>query len=339
MLPCWLKRVIGPWGAPIILLLMRVTGRRAGLALLYHEIDDRQGTRERELIPAVESGRFRQELRHLSRYYEIVPAESFLQAIASRRRGGRFPLCLTFDDDASQHATHALPALQEAGVPATFFLSGTFLDARPQSFWWHRLQRAIDRGVAPETVSALLPPHARVPLDGSPSDIHRLAEQITRGLTPGERGEVTEALLPLAGPDAAEDLLSPSGAGALAGAGFGIGFHTRRHDALTGLDDSSLERALEDAREDLARFAGRPVDAIAYPHGIVDARVAAAARRAGFTLGFTYSGASATPASDPLLLGRHEPGPVSLGEFALSIARALSRADRPLTPDRAAPPA
>jgi hypothetical protein len=85
---------------------------------------------------------------------------------------------------------------------------------------------------------------------------------------------------------------------------------------------------MDDGREELSDAAGAPLRAIAYPHGRGDARVANAARRAGFEVGFTgMRRLAATPASDPLLLSRCDTvalGP-SLGEFTLGIAWTLLR--------------
>ena len=73
----------------------------------------------------------------------------------------------------------------------------------------------------------------------------------------------------------------------LARRGWEIGSHTRSHPRLTQLDDDDLESELRGSREDCEDALGRRCVAIAYPYGDVDARVAAAARGAGFALGAT----------------------------------------------------
>ena len=67
----------------------------------------------------------------------------------------------------------------------------------------------------------------------------------------------------------------------------------------------------------------RRIDLIAYPHGAADARVAVAAREAGYRAGFIGSGVALRRRTDPLLQPRVGPSPRSLGHFALSLARAL----------------
>jgi peptidoglycan/xylan/chitin deacetylase (PgdA/CDA1 family) len=73
--------------------------------------------------------------------------------------------------------------------------------------------------------------------------------------------------------------------GELADAGWEIGSHTVSHPHLTRLDDAALERELRDSREAVEQGIGRGCPAIAYPYGDVDARVVAAARRAGYRTG------------------------------------------------------
>jgi len=70
---------------------------------------------------------------------------------------------------------------------------------------------------------------------------------------------------------------------------------------------------------------GKRIGAIAYPHGSADARVAAAASAKGYESGFTMDHQPVTAESDPLLMGRYEPGYESASRFALELARVLLR--------------
>jgi peptidoglycan/xylan/chitin deacetylase (PgdA/CDA1 family) len=65
-----------------------------------------------------------------------------------------------------------------------------------------------------------------------------------------------------------------------------IGFHTCRHHYLPLLENEELPTALEEGRAELEELTG-PLTVVAYPHGAADERVAAAARAAGFAVGYT----------------------------------------------------
>ena len=298
-------------------LALRLSRRRVGVAILYHRIDLRQGDPSCEIVPPLERSKFRRQLRHLRRLYKVVPADEFRAAVAARRRGERFPVCLTFDDDLGGHLEHAMPELRGQGVPAMFFLCG----AGSSSPWWDRLQRAFDRGCRAADVVELLP--AGSGARGRPlGDIHDVADVIHE-LEPDQREQLAERLLGLAGPDPEGAGLPREGIVALADAGFGIGFHTLRHHRLPELDDTQLARAMNEGRAALEHTIGRPIDAIAYPHGHADPRVATAARQAGFRHGFTSFPYGTTPATPPLLLGRLEPTRLSVGGFGYWVARTL----------------
>ena len=77
--------------------------------------------------------------------------------------------------------------------------------------------------------------------------------------------------------------------GALSEAGWEIGSHTRTHPYLTRLDDQALRAELLESRHEIATNLGTRCDSVAYPYGDVDARVADAARSAGYAAGAALS--------------------------------------------------
>lgn len=73
----------------------------------------------------------------------------------------------------------------------------------------------------------------------------------------------------------------------LAGAGWEIGAHSCSHPHLTTVSDAELERQLAEPKRVLERELARPCTSLAYPYGDVDARVEAAAARAGYVAACT----------------------------------------------------
>lgn len=271
---------------------------------MYHAVEERGGDPDRELVPPHSRALFEAQLRHLRAAYRLVPASRLLDEVSRRRRGQRIPVAVTFDDDLACHRAVALPVLERLGVPATFFLSGASLE-RPFAFWWERLQRAADRGHAPR------------------EGIHAAAATMQE-LPPAERDDAAEELLSDAGPDPAEAGMRADDVRALAAAGHEVGFHTRRHYALTGLDDDALAQAMREGRDALAALSGQPVDVISYPHGRADARVAEAAGSAGYRAGFVSRFGVVAEADDPFMLHRIEPSFLSAGQLALWLARVMA---------------
>ncbi len=289
-----------------VLLVLRWSDRKVGAILLYHDVGDRDGDVQRELVPPISRAQLARQFQFLRRHCRLVSLVDIQAAATARRRGESFPVAITFDDDLGHHVTHALPELRAVDASATFFLCGSFLD-RPRDFWWQRLQRAVDSG-------ANVTPLVGV---GSISE----QGQVMEALAPDRRDAAAAALEELAGPAPDSELLTAEGARRLPH----IGFHTIRHDQLPRLDDEQLVRALTDGRAGLGEVAGYPIDTIAYPHGRFDSRVVEAARRQGFSIGVTCERHAVTPDADPLALGRYEPQiGASIGEFAFGLIRTLA---------------
>lgn len=310
-----LLRAVGVPLADLVRKVAQFSDRGLGIALVYHEVGDPAGDPRRELVPALGTSLFAAQVRHLAARYRLVGASEFHAATRERRRGARFPVAITFDDDLSSHVEVAAPILASAGATATFFVCGASLRG-PHRFWWERLQAAVNGDL---DLGAL-------GLDATRrTRIHELGLRI-QNLPPRARDELDAQLAELVGPDPPDSGIGAGALGRLAGLSVEIGFHTRDHYLLPGLDDEALREAMHRGRADLEQVVGRPLRAIAYPHGSADARVAAAAREAGFEAGFTGERMAGAPDTDPLLLGRLAPSYRSVGELAFSVAWTLLRA-------------
>jgi peptidoglycan/xylan/chitin deacetylase (PgdA/CDA1 family) len=303
--------------------LARLSSNRAGAVLVYHRTGDAERSDPaRQILASIPEDVFAGQLRHLRRHYRVVTAGEILDAVRKRRRGQRFPVAITFDDDLASHVCDAAPALQRERVTATFFLGGTSL-REPRPFWWEDLQRAVDnRLVTAGAVPHVAEDDLRAALERAPKAIFRVAATIER-LTPAQRAEAAAALRGAVGSANGEAGLKEADVRGLAEAGFEVGFHTLRHDALPALSDAELGAALRDGRETLESAAGRKLELISYPYGKADERVAAAAASAGFRLGFTTKRGPVTPETGPLLVPRIPSAP-SVGKTVLRVARAVA---------------
>lgn len=294
---------------------LRLSGRKVGVVLLYHSIEESGRARADELVPPTSPELFSRQLDHLRRRYRVVPASGLQAAAAARRRGGRLPVAITFDDDDPGYVRRVVPALGRAGLPATFFLNGSSLGGR-SPLWWRQLQAAWDRGAVDEELVAALPAGDA----GAPPSLDRVGHAISR-LRPGERPEVERLLTERAGQEPGLCGMPREEVRALTEAGLEVGFHTLRHDYLPLLGEEELREALVTGRAELADAAGAPVEILAYPSGGHDERVRAAVAEAGFAQAFAALPAPVTPDADPLALGRVTPPRGSVAELSLEITR------------------
>lgn len=300
-----LIELVAPLVGAAVALLHRLSGRKAGLVVLFHLVSDRQGDHSRELVATIERSLYERQLRHLCRHYDVVPLESLPAAVSSRRRGQRHPVSVTLDDDSPEHTAHALPALREQGVTATFFLTGSWTRPEGKDLWWHDLQHAADSGLVP-----------------GGHELFRSAYATAR-LRPEARDAEAAHLRELAG-ERPEERMSEDQVSELARAGQVIGFHTHRHYALPVLSDDELEAALDEQRGEVEASVGAPLTQFSYPHGDFDDRVVEAVRARGYSTAVTCRRVAVTPRTDPLLLGRVEIKGASLGEFIVQVVRGLA---------------
>jgi peptidoglycan/xylan/chitin deacetylase (PgdA/CDA1 family) len=306
---------------------LRWTRLRAGLVLVYHHVTPVPGAAPVGPVQVTPSDVFAAQMRHLRRAYRVVPAREIVGAAAGRRRGARFPVAVTFDDDLPSHAQVAMPVLIGLDVSATFFVGGRGLSPVPE-LWWETLERGLAAGLADELARQEgIETQARA--DEARTTVGwALAERVLE-LSPDEREAWRRRLESRLGQLPQPDRLTRSQLRALVEAGFELGFHTLHHENLVQLDDSQLSRALAEGRDDLADIGGRALTALSYPYGRADERVALAARRHGFELGFTGREECVTRQTDPMRIGRVEPGPHAGSTFALDLARRISRSRSP----------
>lgn len=319
--------LLGVGGEPLAracLALLRWSKVRAGVALAYHGLSAVPADLERELSPSHEITLFERQMQHVARGYRVVRATELRAAVARRKRGERFPLAITFDDDLPSHRRNAAPILTRLGLTATFFVCGASLE-RPFSFWWERLNRAVALGIDLEAAIPALGEHlARAdPVNGEPRSIFRIGDLI-QALPLTQRNQIAAELADRAGDDPPDAGMRSADIRSVTATGCEVGFHTLHHQYLPLLDDAALARAMTDGREEVARLAGSPLTAISYPHGGADDRVAAAARTAGFTCGYSMAGVAVGPETDDLQIGRIVPSFDSAGHLAMRIVYAIA---------------
>jgi peptidoglycan/xylan/chitin deacetylase (PgdA/CDA1 family) len=307
--------------ATVLLVGVRASARPVGACLLYHRTALRDEFKPTRIVAAMQAARMEAQLRFLKPFCRFVAASELLEAVANRRRGGRIPVAITFDDDLPCHAEIAAPLLERLGVPATFFVAGPAGDDR---YWWDDLQRAVDGRLLHERdLGPRLKPALGGALRGDHWAIYDVANTII-ALAPEKRASVAEQLR-AAAPGPPRERLDADGVRLLAHR-FEIGFHTVRHDPLATLADEALRPALQDGRDELEELIGRPVRTLGYPHGSADERVAAEARASGYSASFTAVPGPVGPHTDPQMIPRVDSSDDTPGRLAFRLARYLREA-------------
>lgn len=105
--------------------------------LLYHAVEDEPGSYTAGLGMSISPKVFRKHLDYYQRHYHLVPMQDIV--------AGRTAPCttvLTFDDGYASVGEHAVPALEERGIPATVYLIGKAV--RGGMIWVNQLNHALN---------------------------------------------------------------------------------------------------------------------------------------------------------------------------------------------------
>ena len=311
------------WMRPLLRLLSPGGSRGKLTTLIFHRVHAEPDA----LFPnEMHAGAFRERLRWIRAWFEVLPLEEAVAALAR----GTLPeraLAITFDDGYADNFAVALPILREHGLQATFFVATGFLDGG--RMWNDTVIEALRRTSRPSLdLSSLdLGVHALGSVDARRTAIDAILGKL-KYLSPPMRRERVDAVASFAGARLPEDLMMTSAqVRGLAAAGMGIGGHTVMHPILTRIDASSARRDIADGRDTLEAITGQPVRVFAYPNGKPVGDYAAEhvgiVRELGFTAAVSTSPGAARAGDSLFELPRFTPWDASAGRWGLRLARNL----------------
>jgi glycosyltransferase involved in cell wall biosynthesis/peptidoglycan/xylan/chitin deacetylase (PgdA/CDA1 family) len=329
------------------------TGQGRALILLYHRIGE---------LPAdpwalsVARTRFAEQL-------EVLRSESTvlsLQDVVARIGRGGLPertVAVTFDDGYRDNLTEALPELEAAALPATFFITADGRGAA-REMWWDELERvllspgtlpeALELRIAGSTFTRDLGESAAYGTDEArrnagwrvgqppPTPRHAIYAALWAALLPlsaSTREPILDELLAWAvhprGIRPSHRLLGPQEIRTLADNALAeVGGHTVSHPRLSAQRPDDQRGEIAEGRAALQELVGRPVRHFAYPFGGLRDYTGATARivqDAGWSSACATWTGLAHAASDPFQLPRIQVDDVGGEEFAAQLAGWFAR--------------
>jgi peptidoglycan/xylan/chitin deacetylase (PgdA/CDA1 family) len=295
--------------------------RCAPLVLAYHRVG---ASRWDPLGLRVSPQHFAEQLEVLVTRRSPVPLEEIVAGDAPRDG-----VAVTLDDGYADAVQAALPALEAAGVPATFFISTGHVGSG-RAFWWDAAEGMLrcapgDAGPLELTING----ETRIwpARDARERELAFLC--LSRWLH-AQRSELIDgALRAIARWSGVEDPFVPpaedrpmtvSELRRLAVApGVTIGSHGVGHASLASLPADRRADELRTARDTLDRWLGSPPAGVAYPYGVpdvdVDAATQADARNAGYLYGVVNASRRWGRNLDPMALPRAAVGDTGADSF------------------------
>jgi len=291
--------------------------------LTYHRVNDAGDP----FFPAIPTGVFEAQMRHISLTHAVLPVEDLVEQ-AARGRIPRNALAITFDDGYRDNLTNAAPVLARYALRATIFLATAYIGSR-QRPWYEEIALAF------KTTTAT---HITAPW-GREWRLAQLADRLSaldecwahlRAVPESDFDDtvarVLEALGAARGPvDGASGngMLDWADVKGLHGLGFTIGAHTMTHPMLSRVTSGRARTEIVGSRDAIADMTGRVPRAFAYPNGTAadyTPEVVDLVRRAGFTCAVTTRFGINTAKTSPWELRRGGPWEYHVPTFALKLA-------------------
>ncbi|MFJ6385322.1 polysaccharide deacetylase family protein [Kitasatospora sp. NPDC092039] len=242
--------------APVQPLFRALAAQRLAV-LAYHGVTDHRS--------------FGAQLDRLQRLATPVSLDAVLQAVAERRPLPPRSVLVTFDDADRSVLTHALPALDARGIPATAFVISELIGTE-RPFWWHEADFLARHGGRARSLDC-----------GHPSQLLRRLKAMP---DPDRRRSLHELRVSADRRPPRQEQLTPADLLALRDGGVAIGNHTQGHPCLGRCDDDTVRTEITGAHEALTRWLGEPPIAFAYPDGGHDVRAETVLQELGYRLGF-----------------------------------------------------
>ncbi|MFI8085652.1 polysaccharide deacetylase family protein [Kitasatospora sp. NPDC086009] len=214
---------------------------------------------------------FGAQLDRLRRLATPVSLAAVQQAVAERRPLPARSVLVTFDDADRSVLTHALPALNDRGIPAAAFVISELIGTE-KPFWWHEADFLARHGGRARSLDC-----------GHPSQVLRRLKAMP---DPDRRRSLQELRVSADRRPPRQEQLTPADLVALRAGGVAIGNHTQGHPCLGRCDDVTVRAEITGAHEALTRWLGEPPTAFAYPDGGHDPRAETVLQELGYRLGF-----------------------------------------------------
>jgi len=274
--------------------------------LSYHRFSS-QKEKIPSIPPRLSLGAFQQQIEYLCKHFEVVPLGLIASCIQQRKPLPKNAIAITIDDGYKDNYLYAYPILREYGVPATIFLTTSYIDG-------------LQTPLADKISFVLSHTHLKeISLEGigrftleSEKRRYIASKLIIKRLKklPGRRKKsAIEELLRVCQvevpPDLGKELtLSWEEIKEMNEKGIEFAAHTATHPELTNIPLEEAREEIESSKREIEKRLGKPVISFAYPSGIYNDEVVELVRKAGFLCAVTTKIEEIKPWSNPYKLGR-----------------------------------
>lgn len=311
----WLRPAIG---------LLSPAGSRARLSILiFHRV---LAAPDPLLHDDPDVVHFERQMRWLRDWFRVLPLGEAVDRLAAGTLPAR-AACVTFDDGYADNEELAAPVLARLGMPATFFVSTSFLSGG--CMWNDRIIESVRRAPGDELdLAALgLGRHATATTAQRSVAIDALIRDVRRQPADQRADTVAGIAAACGSPAFPAPMMRPDQVRNLRRMGMEVGAHTVNHPILARVPLDVARDEIGGSREQLEAILGERLSLFAYPNGVprldylpehVDL-----VRRCGFKAAVATAWGSAVRGADLFQLPRFTPWDRSAWRYGLRLLRNL----------------
>jgi peptidoglycan/xylan/chitin deacetylase (PgdA/CDA1 family) len=214
---------------------------------------------------------FDRQMDYIRRHFEVVSLDDWVGRVRTGQSLPQNAALVTFDDGYRDNYDLAYPVLRRHALPATIFLTTSFVDST-QQLWWDELATLIKTTKAKHVC---IPGLEEIRLE-TRRDRRQAMERLRhrlKAIPDDERrnllGALTQELGDGGQPALAERVcLSWDEVRTMSRNGVTFGAHTHTHPILTRVPPERAREEIATSRRIVEREVGRPARSFAYPNGL-----------------------------------------------------------------------
>jgi peptidoglycan/xylan/chitin deacetylase (PgdA/CDA1 family) len=250
--------------------------RRKIAILMYHGVTDRDINYWTQLPRS----KFMRQMRFIKNWYRPISLGEAVQALKGEKEIEPHRAVVTFDDGFRNNMTVAYPILRENKIPATVFLTTSFIEKsdRFKGFVWTDYIFALLRAATLEKIDLRDIGLGQYGLKGmserrrakdsicgrlkkmSADDKNRIIEIIASRLN----ADISESDFEIFRPLERKDIIDMAKEGLMT-----FGAHTVNHEILSALSKEEAEKEIKGSRAVVEKWTGSPIHFFAYPNGTI----------------------------------------------------------------------
>jgi peptidoglycan/xylan/chitin deacetylase (PgdA/CDA1 family) len=292
---------------PILPRALSPEGPRARLLVFcFHRV-----LRDKDMLRLSEpdAREFKRDVEIIGRLFNVLHVKDAARRLVSGDLPGG-AACITFDDGYGDNHELAAPILEQAGLPATFFVAADAIDSGVM--WNDLVLETLAKAGSDSRFDVL-------PIDFERSNIDRNISvgagellNALKYLPAAERMEYAKSFYSASTGDSVPRLMmNRDQVRSLAARGFEVGGHTLSHPILNRIDDAEAKAEIEGCREWINAVTGTRPLSFAYPNGIpgtdFSPRHERLVRDAGFICGVNTHWSAARTGTNPFSVPRVGP--------------------------------